>query len=269
MNERNPRRSSFRSAPSTHPGDVARVGNPREDARDEPQGAPGARLGPRTARGRCRRLGRDRASDAKKPGPLASLISQSKKESGLVVYGNPPSANFTALVQRFNYYYPWIKVTEYDLDDNTIFSKYASEAAQGVRTADLLIASAPNLWLYANRKHYVANFTPQDITKYPSWVKQYTGIYIMSPDPAIIVYNKLVLKDKVPQRSPTSRPTAAATGSSSGYTADNTFGFTALYGYVQKRLVEPRDDRQAAHAGERRRGAAAARSRRAARRRRS
>ena len=28
--------------------------------------------------------------------------------------------------------YPWIKVTAYDLDDNTIFSKYASEAAQGV-----------------------------------------------------------------------------------------------------------------------------------------
>jgi iron(III) transport system substrate-binding protein len=174
-------------------------------------------------------------SNAKKPGPLASLIAQSKKESGLVVYGNPPSANFTALVQRFNYYYPWIKVTEYDLDDNTIFSKYASEAAQGVRTADLLIASAPNLWVYANRKHYVANFTPQDISAYPKWVKQYRGIYVMSPDPAIIVYNKLTLKDKVPQSVADVASDTGNFGKLSGYTADNTFGFTALYGYVQKK----------------------------------
>lgn len=173
--------------------------------------------------------------EAKKPGPLAALIAQSKKEQGLVVYGNPPSANFTALVQRFNYYYPWIKVTEYDLDDNTIFSKYASEAAQGVRTADLLIASAPNLWVYAARKQYVADFTPQDLDKYPSWVKQYKGVFVMSPDPAIIVYNKLLLKDKVPQSLAEIASDSGTYGKLTGYTADNTFGFTGLYGYVQKK----------------------------------
>ena len=82
-----------------------------------------------------------------KADPLAGLIAQSKKEGGLVFYGNPPTANFNALADKFKAAYPWISVTSYDLDDNTIFSKYASEAAQGVRTADLLIASAPNLWV--------------------------------------------------------------------------------------------------------------------------
>src|SRR3954469_24385577 len=122
---------------------------------------------------------------AKKPGPLAALIKKSRTESGLFFYGNPPTANFNALVERFHYYYPWIKVTSYDLDDNTIFSKYASEAAQGVRTADLLIASPPNLWVYAARKGYAMKFTPADIDKYPSFVKQYPGVFVMSPDPAI------------------------------------------------------------------------------------
>ncbi|HLM35371.1 MAG TPA: hypothetical protein VK278_06295, partial [Gaiellaceae bacterium] len=139
------------------------------------------------------------SAGAKKPGPLAALIKKSKTESGLVFYGNPPTANFNALVERFHYYYPWIKVTSYDLDDNTIFSKYASEAAQGTRTADVLIASAPNLWVYAARKGYaLRTFTPLGIGNYPAFVKQYPGIYVMSPDPAIIVYNKLLLKDKVP-----------------------------------------------------------------------
>jgi iron(III) transport system substrate-binding protein len=173
------------------------------------------------------------AGAAKKPGPLAALIAQSKKEGGIVVYGNPPAANFNALVASFNHYYPWIKVTEYDLDDNTIFSKYASEAAQGVRTADLLIASAPNLWVYSARKHYAADFTPLGLQSYPSWVKQYKGIYVMSPDPAIIVYNKLLLKDKVPSSLADIANDAGTYSKVTGYTVDNTFGYTGLYGYEQ------------------------------------
>jgi iron(III) transport system substrate-binding protein len=174
------------------------------------------------------------ASAAKHKNPLASLVSQSKNESGIVVYGNPPSANFNALVAAFNKQYPWIKVTEYDLDDNTIFSKYASEAAQGVRTADLLIASAPNLWVYASRKGYAnRSFTPIGLNKYPKWVKQFKGIYIMSPDPAIIVYNKLLLKDKVPTSVAQIAADSSTYGSVTGYTVDNTFGYTGLYGYAQ------------------------------------
>jgi iron(III) transport system substrate-binding protein len=172
---------------------------------------------------------------AKKPGPLATLIKQSKNEDGIVVYGNPPGAVFQAFVDRFHYYYPWIKVTEYDLDDNVIFSRYASEAAQGVRTADLLIASAPNLWVYAARKGYAANFTPQDIGRFPKWAKQYPGIYIMSADPGIIVYNKLLLKDKVPQSLSEIAGDPGTYPKLTGYTVDNTFGYTGLYGYVQKK----------------------------------
>src|SRR4051794_30629478 len=171
---------------------------------------------------------------AKKPGPLAALIKKSRTESGLVFYGNPPTANFNALVERFHYYYPWIKVTSYDLDDNTIFSKYASEAAQGTRTADILVASAPNLWVYANRKAYVLRtFTPVGIGSYPSFVKQYPGIYVMSPDPAIIVYNKLLLKDKVPTSVSDIANDTSTYSKVTGYTVDNTFGYTGLYGYEQ------------------------------------
>jgi iron(III) transport system substrate-binding protein len=173
--------------------------------------------------------------EAKKPGPLAALIKKSKTESGLVFYGNPPTANFNALVERFHYYYPWIKVTSYDLDDNTIFSKYASEAAQGSRTADILIASAPNLWVYAARKGYALDFTPQDIDKYPKFAQQYPGIFVMSPDPAIIVYNKLLLKDKVPNSITEIANDDSTYSKLTGYTVDNTFGYTGLYGYVQKK----------------------------------
>ncbi len=177
-------------------------------------------------------------SAAAKPKPkdsIAQLIKRSKTESGLVFYGNPPSANFKALVERFNAVYPWVKVTSYDLEDNTIFSKYASEAQQRVRTADILIASAPNLWIYAARKQYAMNFTPQGLANYPRFVKQFNGIYVMSPDPAIIVYNKLVLKDKVPTSVTAIARDADTYKKVTGYTVENTFGYTGLWGYVQKK----------------------------------
>jgi iron(III) transport system substrate-binding protein len=167
--------------------------------------------------------------------PLAPLIQQSKGEDGLVFYGNPPSANFKALVTRFNAVYPWIKVTSYDLEDNTIFSKYASEAQQGVRTADLLIASAPNLWIYAARQKFATDFTPNGLANFPKFVKQFKGIYVMSPDPAIIVYNKVLLKDKVPTSVTEIARDADTYKKVTGYTVDNTFGYTGLWGYAQKK----------------------------------
>jgi len=169
-----------------------------------------------------------------KSGPsLAQLIKQSKKEKGLVVYGNPPGRNWSTLADKFQSKYPWIKTQEYDLEDNTIFSKYGAEAAQGSRTADLLIASAPNLWIYAHRKGYPMNYVPPGLKSFPGFVKALPGVYVMSPDPAVIFWNKLLLGDKRP-----TSVTAVANDSSTynavtGYTVDNTFGYTALYGYVQ------------------------------------
>src|SRR6266536_3902791 len=174
------------------------------------------------------------SANAAAPNPLAGLIAKSKQESGLVFYGNPPTANFQALVEKFKAKYPWIQTTSYDRDENTIFSKYASEAAQGVRTADILIASAPNLWVYASRKGYaLRSFTPLGLGQFPSFAKQFKGIYVMSPDPAIIVYNKLLLKGKVPSGVGDIARDASTYGKLTGYTVDNTFGYTGLYGYVK------------------------------------
>lgn len=173
--------------------------------------------------------------EATKPGPLQQWIAKSKNESGLVFYANAPAANLKVVTDKFRGFYPWINVTSYDLDNNVIFSKYASEAAQKSRTADLLISSAPNLWVYARRQKFVVESDPLEMAKYPSFIKQYKGIYVMSPDPAVIVYNKLVLKDKVPSSLTEIASDSGTYGNLTGYTVDNLFGYTALWGYVQKK----------------------------------
>lgn len=169
------------------------------------------------------------------PGPLAGLIKQSKKESGLVFYANAPASNLKVVTDRFKYYHPWIQTTAYDLDNNVIFSKYASEAAQGTRTADLLISSAPNLWVYATRQKYMVDYDPLQLSAFPKFAKQYKGIFIISPDPAIIMYNKLLLKDKVPSSLTEMANDPGTYGKLTGYTVDNLFGYTGIWGYVQKK----------------------------------
>jgi iron(III) transport system substrate-binding protein len=171
-------------------------------------------------------------STTAKKNPIAHLIQQSKKEPGLVVYGNPPGANWKILAQKFQGKYPWIKTTEYDLEDNTIFSKYAAEAGQGSRTADLLIASAPNLWIYAHRKGYAMNWVPQGLSKFPSFATSLKGVYVMSPDPAVIFWNKLLVGDNGPKTVAEVANNSGTFNTVTGYTVDNTFGYTALYGYV-------------------------------------
>ncbi len=169
------------------------------------------------------------------PDPRAALIKQSKRESGLVFYANAPASNLKIVTDRFKTLHPWVQTTAYDLDNNVIFSKYASEAAQGTRTADLLISSAPNLWVYAKRKRYMVNYDPLELKAFPAFTKQYPGVFIISPDPAIIMYNKLILKDKVPRSLTQMANDSRTYGKLTGYTVDNLFGYTGLWGYVQKK----------------------------------
>src|SRR5258708_8065933 len=85
----------------------------------------------------------------KAPVPLSTLVSRSHKEGGLTIYGNPPAPYFNPVVSAFEHEYPWINVQYSDIGDNQVFSKYESEHGQGAHRADVLIASAPALWVQA------------------------------------------------------------------------------------------------------------------------
>jgi iron(III) transport system substrate-binding protein len=166
----------------------------------------------------------------------AALIAGSKKENGLLIFSNALVSQMQHVTGAFTAKYPWIHVTVTDDEDPVVFSKYAAEHATGTRTADILIASAPGLWVGAVAHGLIQPFTPTGISDFPSFTSQGGGLYIFSPDPAITIYNKLVLKGEAP-------PTTIAQIVKDGiagkykiatYTINNNFGYTAFYGYVQK-----------------------------------
>lgn len=136
---------------------------------------------------------------ASAPASTATLIQQAKKEKGLVIYANVPVQYFQPVIAAFNKAYPFVKVSVTTLADNTIFSKYEAEAAQGARTADLLVASAPASWVQAEQNGVTANVTPAGLSAFPSWVSQGHGVYVMSAEPMLVAYSpKLLTPSEVP-----------------------------------------------------------------------
>jgi iron(III) transport system substrate-binding protein len=171
------------------------------------------------------------------PASIESLVAQAKNEKGVVMYGNAPASYFKPIVDGFKATYPGISVEYTSLDDNTVFSKYQSEQAQGARTADILLASAPALWIQALANGVVAKVTPQGLSKFPSYATQAPGLYVMSPEPLLSTYNtKLLSAASAPdsyaklaaavKAEPSKYPLAS-------YPIDNQLGYSAVYGLIQ------------------------------------
>src|SRR5579859_909360 len=136
---------------------------------------------------------------ASAPASTTTLTQQAQKEKGLVIYANVPTQYFQPVIAAFNKVYPFVHVSVTTLADNTIFSKYEAEAAQGARTADLLVASAPASWVQAEQNGVTANVTPAGLSAFPSWVSQGHGVYVMSAEPMLVAYSpKLLTPSEVP-----------------------------------------------------------------------
>ena len=174
-------------------------------------------------------------------GATASSPSSGAAASGsnaLVIYGNPPPAQFKPVLDAFAKAYPSIKVSYSDQDDNVSFAKYRAEHAQGARTADIIIASSPLQW--DNNRDIALSWTPSDAAAFPSFLEQYPGVLIFSPDPAVSVYSKVKLPaNRVPDtfaqlQSDVKQYPDLFNKKIATYTADNQFGYSAFWGLAHK-----------------------------------
>jgi iron(III) transport system substrate-binding protein len=156
----------------------------------------------------------------------------------LVIYGNPPGAQFKPVLDAFKSANPGITVNYSDQEDNVSFSKYRAEHAQKARTADIIIASSPMNW--KNNRGIALPWKPKDAGAFPGFLQQYPGVFIFSPDPAVSVYSKAKLPaNRVPH---TFRDLQAFTKKYPDlfkkkivtYTVDNQFGYTAFWGLAKK-----------------------------------
>jgi iron(III) transport system substrate-binding protein len=170
------------------------------------------------------------------PASIATLAQQAQGEKGVVIYGNVPAQYFQPVITEFNKQYPNIHVSVTTLADNTVFSKYEAEAAQGARTADLLVASAPASWVQAEQNGVSANITPTGLGAFPSWINQGHGVYVMSAEPALLAYSPKLL---TPAEVPTTWAQLAADAKANpakyrlvSYPVSNPLDYAGIYGLI-------------------------------------
>ena len=166
------------------------------------------------------------------PVPVAKLVAASKKEHGLIIYGNVPATYFQPLVNSFEHSYPWINVQVYDTGDGPAATNRSTRRAREPPTssspAHLRSGSRPpgkGSWL---------DVTPSGLGNFPKSTNQGGGIFVMDDEPNLIVYNKKLL---TPAEYPTSWAalvsdvkTDPARYGSVSLSISNSLGYATTYG---------------------------------------
>lgn len=170
-------------------------------------------------------------------------IERSRSEDDLQIYSNIAAYNWGPVLETFRSRYPWIKVEALDLGPAEAFERYYSESSVKHRTADLIAVAAPDSWMRFMDRGQVEPYVAADSAALPAWSKPAPGVYTISTDPMVMVYNRLLLKANE-QRPDSLDQLAALVRSSPGLYAkrlttydatSHPFAYALHWAYVNKR----------------------------------
>lgn len=119
----------------------------------------------------------------------SELITSSQSEEVLTIYSDIRAANLQPLLRVFMEHYPWVTIFLQDMGGE-VFQRYAADLAAGNPTADLLISSNAAGWQDAIAQGQIRTYLSQEDSYLPGWARSAIGIYGISADPLLIVYDK-------------------------------------------------------------------------------
>ncbi|WP_336964601.1 ABC transporter substrate-binding protein [Sphingobium aquiterrae] len=128
------------------------------------------------------------------------LAVASRRETGLRIYSNMADYNWREILGGFRRRYPWIDVETLDMGPTEVFERYYAETSARRRSADMIVSSAPDAWLRFLGRRGAAPYRSPQAAHLPAWSLPAPGLYTLSADPMLIVYNKALL-------DPAQRPT--------------------------------------------------------------
>jgi iron(III) transport system substrate-binding protein len=124
------------------------------------------------------------------------LVEASKSEKdGLLVYSIMSEQNWAPVLAGFKARYPWINVTTADLGAYEVFERYYTEAAGNTRTADFIATVAPDGWIKFINQGGVLPYVSPEEHNLPEYARIAEGVYAVSTDPMVFIWNKALLPD--------------------------------------------------------------------------
>lgn len=129
------------------------------------------------------------------PPEYQEIIEASKSEGTLLIYSNMAEYNWRPVIEGFQKLYPWIRVQTLDLNSSEVFERYYAETATGSQTGDLLVTGAVDAWQRFIERGEAVDYVSPEAPYVPDWSRPLPGLYTVTTDPLIIVYNKLLIPD--------------------------------------------------------------------------
>jgi iron(III) transport system substrate-binding protein len=133
------------------------------------------------------------------PADYAQVIETARREGRLLVYSTVSVTNWRPFPELWAQRYPGIAVETTDTNDH--WEKYHAEAATRTRTADLIVAAAPDRWADFVARGQAVDYVSPETPALPRWSLPAPGVYTASADPVIIAYNRRALQGLPAPRS--------------------------------------------------------------------
>ncbi|GAB4485399.1 MAG: hypothetical protein OHK0031_09510 [Anaerolineales bacterium] len=118
------------------------------------------------------------------------ILTASQSEELLTIYSDISAAALQPLLRVFNEHYPWITISLQEADGSQVFQRYYADLASASPSADLIISSDSGGWQEAIARGEIRTYLSQEDAYLPGWARSAIGIYSISADPLLIVYDK-------------------------------------------------------------------------------
>jgi iron(III) transport system substrate-binding protein len=124
------------------------------------------------------------------PATYTQIIEAAKTEPKLQVYSIMSKTNWQPVMDEFKKKYSFIDLDATDDDAYGVFDKYYTETASGAKSADVVISSAMDAWQNFVKKGELEVYKSPEHDKVPAWSRLADGVYTVSSDPMVIIWNK-------------------------------------------------------------------------------
>lgn len=174
-------------------------------------------------------------ADTSRPSEIsAELVSKAQAEGEVIVYTNSPDELWDALIPKFEQAYPGVKISPVSLNGPELVQRLLSEKKAGAATADLVIDSSPSTLF--GLKDSLAERSSVFDAELPEYAKPWPGVYAVSAEPSIIVYNQAAFGANPPGSLADVAATAGENrGKLTTYDIDSENGYAQMWTLAQNR----------------------------------
>ncbi len=130
------------------------------------------------------------------PAGYNDIVAAAQREGTLLIYSVMSPENWRPVITGFNARYPGIRVETLDLPNTRdVFERYLAERGTNARTGDLLATVDPAGWIDIHRRGEVLDYASPEDRSWPQWAKPMPGVYTISSDPVVFIYNKSLVPE--------------------------------------------------------------------------